>query len=41
MKCLADAGVIHRDLTINNLLLVNENLKLTDFGVSAIEKDKC
>ena len=37
MNVVSEAGVMHRDLTINNLLLVNKNCKLTDFGVSAIE----
>lgn len=41
MNTVSNAGIMHRDLTVNNLLLVGESLKITDFGVSAIEEDKC
>ena len=41
MKSLSEIGVMHRDLTVNNLILVGDILKVSDFGVSAIEEDKC
>lgn len=41
MDTVSKAGVMHRDLTVNNLIMIGESMKLTDFGVSALEEDKC
>ena len=34
-----DAGVLHRDIKTENLIIVSNRLKLCDFGVSKFEKD--
>ena len=40
LKYLQDEGIMHRDISPDNILLdKNNNVKITDFGISAIHKD--
>jgi len=40
LKYLHDKGVMHRDITPDNILLDEKNnVKITDFGISAVHKD--
>ena len=40
LKHLHDKGVMHRDITPDNILLDEKNnVKISDFGISAIHRD--
>jgi calcium-dependent protein kinase len=40
VKCLHEAGIIHRDLKLDNIMINQTEVRIIDFGLSKVIQDK-